>query len=71
MYIDESDRVTIKSILGSVTRSSLKIIDPELTKLVQDVLDVFTTDEDRARLAAMKARLVEVRSGAIHHSEDL
>jgi len=67
MYIDESDRITIKAILGSVTRSSLKVIDPELTKLVADVLDVFSTDEDRARLAEMKARLAEAR--AIHQTE--
>lgn len=62
MYINESDRIVIKSILGAVTRSSLKVIDPDLTKLVQDVLDAFTTDEDRARMAAMKARLVEARA---------
>lgn len=64
MYISESDRITIKAVLGSVTRSSLCVIDPELTKLVQDVLDVFTTDEDRARLAEMKTRLADVRSRA-------
>lgn len=64
MFISEGDRVTIKAILGSVTRSSLKVIDPELTKLVTDVLDVFTTDEDRARLAEMKARLTEIRARA-------
>ena len=64
MYIDESDRITIKAILGSVTRSDLKIIDPKLTDLVRDVLDVFTTDEDRARLAEMKARLHAARTQA-------
>lgn len=64
MFIHESDRVTIKAILGSVTRSTLKVIDPELTKLVNDVLDLLTTDEDRARLAEMKARLTEIRARA-------
>jgi hypothetical protein len=64
MYISESDRVTIKAILGSVTRSDLKIIDPKLTDLVRDVLDVFTTDEDRTRLAEMKARLHAARARA-------
>lgn len=63
MYIDESDRITIKAILGSASRT-LRHVDPALADLVGNVLDVFTTDEDRARLAEMKARLTEIRARA-------
>ncbi len=61
MYIEETDRITIKAILGSATRT-LRYVDPALAELVGTVLDVFTTDEDRARVAAMKARLAEART---------
>jgi hypothetical protein len=66
MFISEGDRLELNAILTMVICSNLKIIDPQLVQHVEHARDLLTTEEDRARFAAMKARLAEVRAGGSH-----
>lgn len=50
--MSEDDRIEVRAILRAVAGSSLRIIDPRLTEMVEDAIRLMAPADDRPQLSS-------------------